>query len=180
MQTGTGVAFRLMTKRPPRPVFHTALGRFFEELRTARQWGQSEAVSIAQRRGLKRLTRQVLIRLEKGATKNPSREVLEDIAALYNLNYADVVRVVVMHAYAPAGSKQEDSSNASPSQAGVHVASIAYARVVQQRDNLIAALVDVKAFLNEKIGDLIDADPEVGNTAQRPPRVRRTNRSHRR
>lgn len=176
-----------MPKRQSRPVFYPDLGRYFESLRTAHQWGESEAASLAKRRGLRTLTRQVLIRLEKGATKFPRREVLKELAVLYGLDYRELVQTVIEHAYHLPGedtarqtSAKGEPSNASSSEVGAHVASIAHARVVQQRDSLIAALVDVKAFLNEKIGDLIDADPEVGNTAQRPPRVRRTNRSHRR
>jgi transcriptional regulator with XRE-family HTH domain len=75
-----------------RPVFHKELGEFFVELRTQRGWKQRQAASIAFRRRLKVLTRQVLLRLEAGRTKNPEPEVLRALAELYEMPYEDLVQ----------------------------------------------------------------------------------------
>jgi len=74
-----------------RPVFHPELGAFFEELREKRGWTQSQAADLAQRRDLHVLTRQVLLRLEDGKTKNPEPEVLRAVAVLYEVPYDDLV-----------------------------------------------------------------------------------------
>jgi transcriptional regulator with XRE-family HTH domain len=76
---------------PRRPVFYPELGAFFLALREERGWNQSEAASLASRRQLSALTRQVLLRLEKGKTKNPEPDVLRDLAALYEVPYDDLV-----------------------------------------------------------------------------------------
>jgi transcriptional regulator with XRE-family HTH domain len=74
-----------------RPVRFKELGEFFLALRTARGWTQSEAVRFARQRGHAALTRQVLLRLERGQTKNPEPEVLQAIAALYGEPYQRVL-----------------------------------------------------------------------------------------
>lgn len=66
-----------------RPVFHPELGTFFRRLREAKGWNQSQAASQARRWKLNALTRQVLIRLETGKTKNPEPDVLLALARLY-------------------------------------------------------------------------------------------------
>jgi len=96
MRTGPLLASACM---PDRPVFHPDLAAFFAGLRAEREWGQREAADIAQRRGLKSITRQVLLRLEKGKTKWPDPAVLRELASLYDHDYEDMVNAVVAHTY---------------------------------------------------------------------------------
>lgn len=70
-----------------RPVFYPDLGEYFEGLRAAEGWSQSDAARFAAQRGLTALTRQVLLRLENGATKNPEPDVLRAVADLYGQDY---------------------------------------------------------------------------------------------
>lgn len=74
-----------------RPVFHPDLGRYFAELRKAHGWKQSQAAHFAARRGLAALTRQVLLRLENGKTKNPEPDVLRAVGDLYGVPYEQLV-----------------------------------------------------------------------------------------
>lgn len=78
-----------------RPVFHEELGSFFVGLSTKRGWDQSQAAKIAARRGLSALTRQVIIRLERGKTKNPEPNVLRALAELYERPYDELVGLFV-------------------------------------------------------------------------------------
>ena len=48
---------------------------------------------------MKLLTRQVLLRLENGKTKWPDPDVLQQLATLYELPYAEMVAEVVRHSY---------------------------------------------------------------------------------
>jgi transcriptional regulator with XRE-family HTH domain len=73
-----------------RPVFHKELGQFFESLREAQGWNQRQAADIAKRRRIKSLSRQVLLRLEDGKTKNPEPEVLRALAELYERPYEEI------------------------------------------------------------------------------------------
>lgn len=82
-----------------RRVFSTELGRYFAELREARGWTQRQAEDLAIRRGLKALGRQTIWRLETGRIKSPSRETIRDFAELFELDYEDLVGVVVRHTY---------------------------------------------------------------------------------
>lgn len=74
-----------------RPVHNKTLGAYFVGLREQRGWGQKEAAELAQRRGLKALTRQVLLRLERGQIKNPEPDVLRAVGQLYGVTYQEVV-----------------------------------------------------------------------------------------
>jgi transcriptional regulator with XRE-family HTH domain len=74
-----------------RPVFHAKLGKFFKALRKERNLGQRQAACLAAHRNL-RLTQHVLLRLEKGKTKNPDPEVLRAMADLYNVPYEWLVQ----------------------------------------------------------------------------------------
>jgi transcriptional regulator with XRE-family HTH domain len=73
-----------------RPVFHKELGEFFESLREAHGWTQRQAGDIAARRKLNGLSRQVLLRLENGRTKNPEPNVLRALADLYEMSYEEI------------------------------------------------------------------------------------------
>lgn len=78
-----------------RPVHHQALGEYFVGLREQKAWAQNEAAELAQRRGLRALSRQVLLRLERGQIKNPEPAVLKAAALLYGVPYLDIVRKFV-------------------------------------------------------------------------------------
>lgn len=74
-----------------RPVFLPELGQFFQQLREQKGWKQAYAGSLAERRGLSGLSRQVLLRLEAGRTKNPEPNVLRSIATLYQVPYEELL-----------------------------------------------------------------------------------------
>ena len=82
-----------------RPIFHPEIGRVFERLRLDRGWRQSQAADIAKRRGLSLITRQVILRLERGQTKNVEPDVLRQIASLYETSYRHVLASWVEHRY---------------------------------------------------------------------------------
>lgn len=93
MATWAGLRCRGMARQ--RPVHHEALGAYFVGLREKRDWKQKEASELAQRRGLLALTRQVLLRLERGQVKNPEPDVLKAAAKLYGVPYDELVRKFV-------------------------------------------------------------------------------------
>src|SRR6185503_14598728 len=64
------------------------------------------------------LTRQVLLRLETGQTKNPEPQVLKAIAALYDLDYSDVVQRFVSARY---GAARDLPFHASTGQTDSHL-----------------------------------------------------------
>lgn len=74
-----------------RPVYHPGLGEFFKGLREKRGWTHSEAAQFADRRQLRPLSRQVILRLEVGKTKNPEPEVLRSLAALYDVPHEELL-----------------------------------------------------------------------------------------
>src|SRR4051794_26874904 len=94
----TMAAAAMLALRPAvriRPVYLKDLGQLFTKLRHDRGWSQSEAASIAERRQLPNLTRQVLLRLENGQTKNPDPEALQSLSRLYDVPYEQLVRALV-------------------------------------------------------------------------------------
>jgi transcriptional regulator with XRE-family HTH domain len=84
------------------------------QLRDDRGWNQSEAADMSRRKGHPALTRQVLLRLERGQTKNPEPEVMRAVAALYGLDYADLVRQFVALRFGVVS----DAANANQNEAG--------------------------------------------------------------
>lgn len=82
-----------------RAVYHPEVGKFFRGLRDKRGWSQRQAVEIARRREIPSVTRQILIRLERGQTKNPEPEVLRGVAALYEMPYEELAGRFVAHRY---------------------------------------------------------------------------------
>ncbi len=82
-----------------RRIFHPEIGRLFERLRSDRGWRQAQAADIARRRGLTLITRQVILRLEKGQTKSIDPDVLRQIASLYGTPYRQVLASWVEHRY---------------------------------------------------------------------------------
>lgn len=86
-----------------RPVFSADLGRFFQELRTAKGWSQRQAESIAARRGLGTLTKNILWRLEAGKVKNPEPDTLRAVASLYGMSYELLVAQFMQARYGVTG-----------------------------------------------------------------------------
>jgi transcriptional regulator with XRE-family HTH domain len=82
-----------------RPKFHPELGVFFQQLREERGWGQRQAAAFAEKKNLPRLSRQVLIRLERGQIKNPEPETLRSLSVLYGTAYEDLLRRYVLARY---------------------------------------------------------------------------------
>ena len=69
-----------------RPIYYRELGDFFAALRPT-DWTQSDAARFAKQRGLTPISRNVLLRLEKGQIKNPEPDVLKALATLYDMPY---------------------------------------------------------------------------------------------
>ena len=97
-----------------RPIFHPEIGRLFERLRSDRGWRQAQAADIARRRGLTLITRQVILRLEKGQTKSIEPDVLRQIASLYGTPYRQVLASWVEHRYGvqPSALARDDTPTA--------------------------------------------------------------------
>lgn len=102
---------------PPRirPVYFKELAQFLTGLREAEGWEQSHAADLAQRRGHKALTRQVLLRLENGQTKSPDPQALRGIAAIYPkaTSYPDLVRRIVEERYGVRDLSRPTSTSSS-------------------------------------------------------------------
>jgi transcriptional regulator with XRE-family HTH domain len=81
-----------------RPAFYPELGQFFAKLRTAHGWTMRQAALIAATKGLD-VTRQVLLRLEKGQIKNPEPDTLKALAVLYGLTYEELAGRFVRQRY---------------------------------------------------------------------------------
>ena len=143
------------SRAPERPTFHPALGEFFAALRTARNLTQSDVASLAQRRGLRALTRQVLLRLENGKTKNPAPPVIEALARLYNIPYQTLAADVAAYVY---GATPTDSGSA---------VMLKTARTLSKKiDNdharcrrLYAQLIDLQSRIKVMLDSLADCAP---------------------
>jgi transcriptional regulator with XRE-family HTH domain len=82
-----------------RPTYYKDFAAFLVELRTARKWRQSRAVAEAHRKGLTAITRQILIRMEKGQVKDPDVEVLRQLAVLYKQDEHAVLQRLLLEKY---------------------------------------------------------------------------------
>lgn len=83
-----------------RPIVHKEFGEYVEGLRTAKGWEhQMDAARYAAQRGVKVVTRNKLVRLESGKTRNPSAELLRGIARLYEVPYEEVVSVYTRYQF---------------------------------------------------------------------------------
>lgn len=79
-----------------RPIFHAEFGRYLVELREQRGWSQSDAARFGEKHGL---TRQILLHLEAGKTKDPEPSVLRAIATTYGAEYDDIARRFITYRY---------------------------------------------------------------------------------
>lgn len=82
-----------------RPIFHKQFGEFLAGLRKRKGWTQSDAARFAEQRHLTALTRQVLLHLEAGKTKDPDPSALRDLAMLYGVAYEDIAGEFVAHRF---------------------------------------------------------------------------------
>lgn len=73
-----------------RPVFHKEFGQYLIGLRNACRWSQSDAARFAKQQDLG-ITRQMILHLEKGKTKDPAPQALRDMAVLYGTPYEMIV-----------------------------------------------------------------------------------------
>jgi transcriptional regulator with XRE-family HTH domain len=82
-----------------RPIFHADFGRYLAKLREERTgWTQSDAARFGQKQNPV-LTRQVLLHLEAGRTKDPEPEVLRALAQLYGVEYSEIAGRFVAQRY---------------------------------------------------------------------------------
>jgi transcriptional regulator with XRE-family HTH domain len=82
-----------------RPNYYKDLAAFLVGLRTAKKWNQSRAVSEANRKGLTAITRQILLRMEKGQIKDPDVEVLQQLAQLYGQDERVILNSLLREKY---------------------------------------------------------------------------------
>lgn len=127
MLASTGVAGR--------PIFHADFGRYLIGLREAHGWSQSDAARYGHKQN-PLLTRQVLLHLEAGKTKDPDPEVLKALAALYGVPYVDVAgrfvalrygivigdRDLTIHSTASTASRSRKKQENTTGSAGVQLA----------------------------------------------------------
>jgi transcriptional regulator with XRE-family HTH domain len=168
-------------------VFHPQLGAFFTALRTARGWTMRQAAELAKRKGLKELTRQVLLRIEKGQTKNPEPAVLRSLAELYEQNYRSVVAMYVEEQYGlrhgdlPRHGRKEESHPSTVD--GGEQSAAAQARILEleqagsERDALISAMQDVQKRLADALAAHGSASDNEGARPNKQPATAR--RGHR-
>jgi Helix-turn-helix domain len=143
-----------------RPVFHQKLGQFFTALRETRGWTMRQAAELAKRKGLKELTRQVLLRIEKGQTKNPDPATLRALAALYDQDYATLVALYVEEQYGLSArdlARRAGDEGSDPSPERGSASSAAQARILEleraraERDALVSAIQDVQERLKHAV-----------------------------
>lgn len=72
-----------------RPIFHAEFGEYLVSLRTKKEWTQSDAGRYARKEN-PRITRQVILHLEKGKTRNPKPDVLRVLAKIYDVSYDEI------------------------------------------------------------------------------------------
>lgn len=98
-----------------RPVYFPRLGAYLRELRTIQgasdaRWNkQTYAEQVAKTRGLVRLTRQVLLRMEKGQVKDPDPDVLRAFADLYGIPFEAVFAHFIQEKYGVDVSRRATS-----------------------------------------------------------------------
>ena len=96
-----------------RRVVNREFGRYVTGLREAENWTQSDAARYAKQRGLRRVTRQVLIHLEAGKTQFPEPDLIREVAQLYRQTYDDLARRFFEHRYG-VPLEAADKSDGSP------------------------------------------------------------------
>lgn len=148
-----------------RPVFHSNLGPVFVRLREDQRpyLNRHKAAMLAHRKGLQ-LTENKLLRLETGSIKHPPRDVLVDVAHLYNVDYANLVAQVVREVYGV-------DLSASPAPHGRSVESLdvpSSHRFAQVPTPTQAALEEELAFIKNRLGQLTAEFTAARSSGLRP------------
>lgn len=74
----------------PRPIFNATIGAFFRDLRESRGLRLRQAALIASQREIPLLSASKLSNLETGRIKHVTPEVLQSLAALYDVDYSEL------------------------------------------------------------------------------------------
>lgn len=166
-----------------RPVFYKELGEFFAALRPS-DWTQSDAARYAKRRGLKALSRNVLLRLEKGQVKNPEPDVLKALATLYDMPYETLAGRFIEQRYGirlggdlPRHSRDQKSGSLEGGSADVPASDSARRlQSISQRDRTLAGEVRdaIRALTSVAITLEEEAGSAGGTTSRRSRRPRKT------
>ena len=165
-----------------RPVFHPEIGKFFADMRAAKGWSQRQAADIAKRRKIPHITSNVLWRLEGGKIKHPDAEVLQSIAALYELPYRDIAAWFVELQYGVAlrdlpGHATDPQSGAST---GAPDVPASVRRIAELEEKIAAyedAFKDMQSALEGLVsiaGRLHEAGAPITRTERKRPAKRKT------
>jgi transcriptional regulator with XRE-family HTH domain len=121
-----------------RPIFHKEFGVFLAKLREEKTgWSQSDAARFGAKHS-PLLTRQVILHLEAGKTKDPEPEVLRALATLYGVPYEDIARRFIAQRYSiRMGDLIRHSNDQGSAVRGFDVA--AQARVLSAATELVEA-----------------------------------------
>jgi transcriptional regulator with XRE-family HTH domain len=141
-----------------RPVHHGALGAYFVSLRNAKGWAQRHAAELAQRKGLAALSRQVLLRLERGQIKNPEPAVLRAASVLYGVPYEEIVQRFVALRFSvevPSDLVRQGGATVSTSERGsdVPASDVETRRLESNYRDLLAATEEIADRLLGIIGE---------------------------
>jgi transcriptional regulator with XRE-family HTH domain len=145
-----------------RPVYLKELGQFLVAERERHEWEQAQAADMAKRRGLKGLTRQILLRLENGQTKNPDPKALRAAASLYGVKYETLIGLVIAERYGIASdlSRHAGDQQQAP-QGGADVPAEARIRELQDR---VAAYEVIVRNVRALAGEIVAATGEESGT----------------
>lgn len=124
-----------------RPVYFKDLGRYLVALRETQKWTQSRAAKRAAQLGLTAVTRQILLRMERGQIKDPEPAVLRELASLYKVEYSEITDRLIREKYGPdlaRHSQAVQSPHATVRQgADPHAAEVRFARLHEQHTALL-------------------------------------------
>jgi transcriptional regulator with XRE-family HTH domain len=136
-----------------RPIFHAGFGEYLAKLREERTgWTQSDAARFGSKHS-PLLTRQVLLHLEAGKTKDPDPEVLRALATLYGVSYEQIagrfiaqrygIEIVAKDLVRQGGKQGLDL----PERRSDVQAAAASSRLQQRHDQLVTATTDAARVL---------------------------------
>lgn len=139
-----------------RPIFHAEFGAYLADLRTQKGWSQSDAARYGGKKS-KLLTRQVLLHLEAGKTKDPDPEALRALALLYDVPYEQIVAKLVACRYgiAPLSGSRQSVPNET---AGAKVNKVESpvpvpARTEEIHESLVASTADLTTIIDRLSND---------------------------
>lgn len=104
-----GLPFRHAMPQSQRPVFHAQIGEELRRVRMAKKWSLRQAQRIAAKRGLAQITFGALQLLEAGKIKSPDRQLLHEVADLYEVPFEDLAEQFArsLYSYTVEGSGAE-------------------------------------------------------------------------